>query len=165
MQPPALPPFFIITSAPLEVVTIPIMARTNKTTRKSTPPHIRASRPSKLNLGKVAKATPKAPKIKNFWYKSNMISDITIVYGKHGEKRFKDHRFVLCNSSDWFIGASSHPLFVSTLCSFLFESMVDIIPSRKLMSAPSLSKKTTLRLSRHSSSTHTRATIIPPALE
>jgi hypothetical protein len=88
------------------------MARTNKTTRKSTPPHICASRPSKLNVSKVAKATPRAPKIKNFWYKNTMISDITIVYGKHGEKSFKGHRFVLCNSSDWFIGASSHPLFV-----------------------------------------------------
>ncbi|KAH3962754.1 hypothetical protein HBH51_173210 [Parastagonospora nodorum] len=57
----------------------------------------------------AAKATPAA--INPAWYKNLKLSDITIVYGFNGEKRFDAHRFVLCNASQWFMNASSNPLF------------------------------------------------------
>ena len=53
------------------------------------------------------------------WYKSPKLSDITIVYGKKGEKTSEGHRFVLCNGSEWFTNASSHWMFISILYSIM----------------------------------------------
>ncbi|CAO2653971.1 Nn.00g107040.m01.CDS01 [Neocucurbitaria sp. VM-36] len=48
--------------------------------------------------------------INTSWYKNPKLIDVTIVYGKQGEHQFEGHRFVLCNSSEWFMNASSNPV-------------------------------------------------------
>ncbi|KAJ4374925.1 hypothetical protein N0V83_002003 [Neocucurbitaria cava] len=55
---------------------------------------------------------PAPRQINKSWYQNPTLSDLTIVYGEHGEKQFQAHRFVLCNSSEWFMSASSNLSFV-----------------------------------------------------
>ncbi|KAF2822862.1 hypothetical protein CC86DRAFT_469484 [Ophiobolus disseminans] len=63
---------------------------------------------------KVVKGKSKPLEIRKFWYKNTRLSDMTILYGANGEKHFEGHRFVLCNSSEWFLNASSNPMFKTT---------------------------------------------------
>lgn len=57
------------------------------------------------------KVRPEPRQVKSSWYNNPKLSDITIKYGEHGEKQFDGHRFVLANSSEWFMNASSHSEF------------------------------------------------------
>lgn len=69
---------------------------------------------------------PAARQINKSWYQNPNLSDLTIVYGEHGEKRFEAHRFVLCNSSEWFMNASSNHSFVRT-CQSMTRLRIDTI--------------------------------------
>jgi hypothetical protein len=42
------------------------------------------------------------------WYKHPHCADITIKYGKDGEKKFVGHRLILCSASEWFMRASKN---------------------------------------------------------
>jgi len=58
------------------------------------------------------KATPTPVAINPKWYKNSELSDVTIVYGFNGEKKYEAHRFILCNASQWFMNASRNPRFI-----------------------------------------------------
>jgi hypothetical protein len=49
---------------------------------------------------------PQKPYVNSIWYNNPQLSDVTIVYGIDGEKKFVGHRLVLCSASEWFMKAS-----------------------------------------------------------
>ena len=42
------------------------------------------------------------------WYKNPQLSNLTIVYGANGEKKFAGDRLILCSVSEWFMKASKN---------------------------------------------------------
>ena len=46
------------------------------------------------------------------WYKNPSMSDVTILYGPHGERKFAGHRFVFTNTAE-LIFKSESPILVS----------------------------------------------------
>ncbi|KAI4645565.1 uncharacterized protein J4E79_010743 [Alternaria viburni] len=65
--------------------------------------------PRCATCGTVAvRPDPEQPHLNARWYKNQLLADITIKYGDHGEKEFVGHRLVFCSVSEWFKKASKN---------------------------------------------------------
>jgi hypothetical protein len=68
---------------------------------------------------KIALAQPRAqPAVAkrsnyNKWHKNQALSDITVIYGLIGERKYAGHRLVFCNASQWFANALKDSFLVS----------------------------------------------------